>query len=209
MALDPTAVLAQIDDVLAHARAASQDSDVQMQAVATRCVAAVSRLAPPESDYVERARSIEGHAGYVADQVSGILQALRADIEAGYVRTLEELVHADVFSNFLDMAGELQRSGYKDAAAVIAGSVLEEHLRQLAEKNGVTTSKANGAPVKADTLNAELAKNGTYNALVHKQVGAWLALRNKAAHGYYSEYDQAQVAALIRDVLDFAAKHPA
>lgn len=122
---------------------------------------------------------------------------------------LEELIHADVFSDFLDMAAELQRSGYKDAAAVIAGSVLEEHLRKLAGRHGVATTKTNGAPAKADTLNADLAKAGAYNALVQKQVTAWLDLRNKAAHGRYGDYDQAQVAAFVSSVLDFAAKHPA
>jgi hypothetical protein len=114
-----------------------------------------------------------------------------------------------VFSDSLEMAAELQHNGFKDAAAVIAGSTLEEHLRKLAAKHGVAVTKPNGTPVKADTLNAELIKAETYNALVQKQVTAWLDLRNKAAHGKYGEYDDAQVAALIRDVLDFAAKYSA
>jgi hypothetical protein len=54
---------------------------------------------------------------------------------------------------------------YKDAAAVIAGSTLEEHLRKLAQKNGVAIEKADGAPKKADALNADLAGAGAYNKL--------------------------------------------
>jgi hypothetical protein len=104
--------------------------------------------------------------------LAGVLRGLRADVGAGYTRTLEELVHADLFSDFLEMADELQRSGYKDAAAVIAGSTLEEHLRKLAEKNGVAIEQPDGAPKKADTLNADLAGAAAYKKLEQKSVTA-------------------------------------
>jgi hypothetical protein len=140
----------------------------------------------------------------------GVLVALRSDIEAGYVRTLEELVHADVFADFLEMATELQNKGYKDAAAVVAGSTLEEHLRTLSAKHGLTVNKDDGSPKKADLLNAELAdraKGDAYNKLVQKQVTAWLDLRNKAAHGQYGEYEHPQVAAMISGIRDFMASN--
>jgi hypothetical protein len=50
---------------------------------------------------------------------------------------------------------------------------------------------------------------GVYNALEHKRVTAWLAMRNSAAHGDYGDYDEAAVKALIIGVRDFAAKYPA
>jgi hypothetical protein len=139
----------------------------------------------------------------------GALAALRADVEAGYMRTLEELVHADVFGDFLEMAEELVGKGYKDAAAVIAGSVLEAHLRQLADNAGIATTSTSGSPLKASRLNDELKAVPVYSALEHKSITAWLALRNDAAHGNYSNYDQKQVEALIRDVRDFMVRHPA
>ncbi len=141
--------------------------------------------------------------------LAGILRALRADIDAGYIDTLAELVHAEVFADLLEMADELQWKGYKDAAAVIAGSVLEEHLRKLAAKSGVAVAKPDGSPKKADTLNNELATATSYNKLQQKSVTAWLDLRNKAAHGEYHAYDQAQVAALVRDVREFLIRLPA
>lgn len=106
------------------------------------------------------------------------------------------------------MADELHAKKYKDPAAVIAGSVLEEHLRKLASVNGVTI-ETGGKPKKADTINADLAKVPAYNKLVQKQVTAWLGLRNDVAHGNYDQYDHAQVAALIRDVRDFMVRLPA
>ena len=125
------------------------------------------------------------------------------------MRTLEELVHADLFADFLEMADELQRGGYKDAAAVIAGSTLEEHLRKLAQRYEVAIDKPDGAPKKAATLNDELAGAGAYNKLEQKGVTAWLDLRNSAAHGKYDEYDHRQVASLIQGVRDFMVRCPA
>jgi hypothetical protein len=140
--------------------------------------------------------------------LAGVLQALRADFDAGYLRSIEELIHANVFADFLEMADELQTKDFKDPAAVLAGSVLEEHLRKLAVASGVTI-EVNGKPKKADTINAELAKAEVYNKLEQKSVTAWLDLRNKAAHGMYGEYNADQVAAVIRDVRGFMVRHAA
>lgn len=107
------------------------------------------------------------------------------------------------------MADELQKKGFKDPAAVLAGSVLEEHLRNLAQKNGVAITNADGDPLKASRLNDALKAAGAYSNLEHKSVIAWLDLRNDAAHGKYENYDAKQVASLIRDVRDFMIRHAA
>lgn len=198
------ACLAEASKVLRKSRATTEEE----AAALTRCAAAVDRFAPDGSPYAVRARATKGMPGWVLAQVAGILRALRADYQAGYLRTVEELIHADVFADLLDMAGELQRKGFKDPAAVLAGSVLEEHLRKLAIANGIKTN-AGSKTKKADTLNADLTKVGAYNRLVQKQVTAWLDLRNLAAHGRYDEYDHEQAAAMLRDVQRFVQSHPA
>ena len=139
----------------------------------------------------------------------GMLQALRDDYESGYLQSVVELVHADLFADFLDMADHLIQQGYKDPAAVVAGSVLEEHLRKLCDKHGIDVLKADGTPKKADALNSELAGAGAYSKLDQKSVTAWLDLRNKAAHGKYGEYTQEQVTLMIQGVQDFASRYPA
>jgi hypothetical protein len=138
-----------------------------------------------------------------------MLRALRDDYASGYLQSVVELIHADVFADFLDMARYLLEHDYKDAAAVITGSVLEEHLRKLCGKNGMPVAKADGSPKKTDTLNSELAEAGIYSKLDQKSVTAWLDLCNKAAHGHYSEYTKDQVALMLQGVLDFASRYPA
>lgn len=107
------------------------------------------------------------------------------------------------------LASEMHERGDKDTAAFVAGRTLEEHLRRLAVKNGISTERTKGVPYKADALNGALANIGVYNRLQQKVVTALLDLRNNAAHGQSSEYDMAQVSAMIRDVRDFMTRFPA
>lgn len=62
-------------------------------------------------------------------------------------------------------------------------------------------------PKKADTLNADLVKAGAYNILDQKSVTSWLDLRNKAAHGNYSDHTQEQVNLMLQGTLEFIGRN--
>jgi len=186
-------------------------------AVAAACVsvaASIERLTPPGSHYRKAmdqifARYHDPHVLENLEGLVGLLSAVRADLQAGYFKTVAELLHADLFGDFLEMGKELLDKGFKDPAAVVAGSVLEEHLRKLCEKAGVDVAKPDGSWRNADALNADLAKAGVYGTLEQKAVTAWLALRNHAAHGRYGEYDHPLVAQLLDGIRGFLIRHPA
>lgn len=93
--------------------------------------------------------------------------------------------------------------------SVVEMAHAEVQLKALATRHGVSIQAPNGGPKKMDAVNAELRAGGVYNALEHKQVTAWLAIRNSAAHGSYADYDAATVTALVIGMRDFAAKYPA
>jgi len=140
----------------------------------------------------------------------GILSAVKQEIEGGWLFTVKGLISAEIFSDFLEMAQYLLDEGYKDAAAVMVGSVLEEHLRQLCIKNSIPiVSIKDGKSVakKADLLNAELAAKSIYNKLDQKIVTAWLDLRNKAAHGKYADYSKDQVILMQQGVTEFMSRN--
>jgi hypothetical protein len=147
------------------------------------------------------------------ETVLGILKAIRRDYETGRTRKYEELLRADTFSDYLEMALHLLDEGYKDPAAVLAGSTLEAHLKALGQKLGVsvTFDDAKGKRVhkKADTVSADLVKANAYHANDHKAVIAWLGMRNDAAHGDYAKYEAASVRLLIESVRDFMRRCPA
>ncbi len=144
-----------------------------------------------------------------AEQGIAILHAIRSEIDGGWLFTLKGLITAEVFADFIEMAEHLLETGYKDPAAVMCGSVLEEHLRQLCKKNAIATEIEKDdkqIPKKADRLNSELAKNEVYSKLDQKMVTAWLDLRNKAAHGKYDEYTKDQVKNMLVAVTEFMAR---
>lgn len=153
---------------------------------------------------------------YLYDVLSGlgILRAVREDVRDGRLATVREMVHAEVFDDFLEMADYFMSEGrgYKDAAAVIAGGVLEGHLRKLAQKHNIATENRTPKgprPKKADTLNANLASDGVYNKIQQKIITGWLGIRNDAAHAHYDEYTNDQVTSLIGDVREFISRFPA
>lgn len=137
-----------------------------------------------------------------------ILKAIRHEIDQDWLTTISQIVSAEIFSDFLEMADHLLEHKYKDPAAVIIGSVLEEHIRQLCKNHGIDTTFLKGGdmvPKKADTMNADLAKASVYNLMVQKNVTAWLDLRNKAAHGQYTEYNIDNVKLMYQGVLQFVS----
>lgn len=186
------------------------------QALVTKAIAAINRIGGSNSTYaheVDRLLKKLDHLHLHTSSIMGVVAALRDDLKAGYIRSLVEVVHSELFSDFLEMAQHLCDAAYKDAAAVIAGSTLESHLRNLCHKAciPIEITKAGGDVVakKAEAMNSELAAATVYSKLDQKCVTAWLDLRNKAAHGKYDEYKQEQVELLVSGIRDFIVRNPA
>ena len=156
--------------------------------------------------YVEFGKSVKGRVINDLNAGVAILNAIKSEIEGGWLNTIKGLISAEIFADFLEMAEHLLENNYKDPAAVLTGSVLEEHLRQLCSKTGIETEVETGKgmkPKKADLINAELNKTEVYNKLDQKAITSWLDLRNKAAHGKYDDYSQEQVSLMLQGVSDF------
>ncbi len=214
-------LIKQLDDVIRkyeHLRSKAEYDDlsggttvVELIELRTLAKTAIERVGGQGSEYYNSAVSVAGSEAAYGRQINrlvGIILALKSDIEAGYLSTIEELLHGELFVDFLEMASYLLDEGYKDASAVIAGSTLEAHLRQICNKRGIDTEPG-GKPKKADRINSELAKASAYSKLVQKNITAWLDLRNKAAHGKYDEYVKEEVSLMIAGVRDFLTRYPA
>ncbi len=154
-------------------------------------------------------RQVDSIYVYSIEVGINILQTLRYEIEQGWLISIKQLVTAEIFSDFLEMSKYLLDAKYKDPAAVMIGSVLEEHLRQLCISNSIDITVLKGLdniPKKADLLNSDLTKACVYGILEQKSVTAWLDLRNRAAHGKYGEYTMEQVEWMYLGVLDFISR---
>lgn len=206
-----------LDDVVAHYESINEYpnsvTDEEVTEIYVRLRAALTRLAPVDSDYVRVANEVisntESSTGWKAQQLYAVARSLKRDFKNQFVAaTFAALVRADLFDDFLEMAEHLLSAGYKDPSAVIIGAVLEEHLRRLCSLHGIAVID-NGKARKAESLNADLASKAIYSKLDQKSITAWQDLRNKAAHGQFNGYTDDQVDLMLKGVRDFVSRYPA
>jgi len=214
-------LLQQIDDTLSYQKVMRENSKYEdlsglgsweYERIITMALAVIQRVTGTESVYTQQAQKYERPVYSSYKAIIGILESLREALAADYLDTASELIHASIFGDFLEMSQHLLDEGYKDASAVIAGSSLEAHLRQLCSNNGIDTTVITSSvlkPKKADKMNSDLTRKKAYSKLDQKNVTAWLDLRNKAAHGEYEKYNSDQVGLLISGIRDFITRNPA
>lgn len=135
------------------------------------------------------------------DAVQGlaILKAVKEDLDQGFLNTVEELVSADIFTDFLEIAEHLLEHKYKDPAASLTGAVLEKGLRNYGMKKGVKVKKSDDL----NTLNQKLADVKIYNRLRQKEIQVWNDIRNNADHGHFEEYTREDVDSMLKGVRRF------
>ena len=162
--------------------------------------------------FLEFDKVVDGNSPTDLGAGVAILEAIRDEISGGWLFDLRSLITAEVFSDFLEMAQHLLNTGYKDPAAVMAGSVLEEHLRQLCIIHDVPIdfeTDENAVPKKADRLNSDLAKADIYSKIDQKAVTNWFGIRNSAAHRKYEEYSKEQIVNMLKGITEFMSRVPA
>jgi hypothetical protein len=120
-------------------------------------------------------------------------------------------VRQDVFEDFLEMAEHIAANIMAAPAAVLAGSVLEDHVRKLAVANEIDVLDDEGRPRKFEQLTIELRghEGARISEAQRKQLAAWYAVRTDAAHGHFDNVVDDDVARMIDGIRDFMLRHPA
>ncbi len=127
-----------------------------------------------------------------------VFLAAKEDYEGGYLFNLRGLIKAEVLTDALEQAEELLNRGYKDPSCVLTGISLEIAIKDLIQRHGLPTGKL-------DKMNVDLCKASVYNVAKQKQITAWADLRNKAAHGDWNGYSDADVQDMLSGVRRFLA----
>ena len=173
-----------------------------------------------ESAFYYRCKKAEGMRDEnVGPELKGVLTAMKQNIEQGYLKSARREILEEFSGDYLEMANNLnEREGLHIAAAVIAGTTLEEGVRQLARSHLTTDKKTNGDPDSVESLNIKLKE--FYNAklmdqrLVTKEYG----IRTQAAHGQWnSDKDDPKakedhkriVDLMIKNIEDFLKRNSA
>jgi hypothetical protein len=199
----------------------------EISKLTTLCAHAVERWAPPNSAHVKRMNHYlaknygKGNEHLRALDLHGVVSAIWEDYVKDRLANFSEIVRGEVYSDFLSLADHLleeERKGNAsvNAAAVLIGGVLEEHLRKLCQKSSPAipldypASKGKMQRKNLERLNTDLYKHPVYLAGDHKLITAWGEIRNQAAHKTgLTVADQKKVEAMLIGVQDFITRYPA
>ena len=141
----------------------------------------------------------KGYARHDATVGLATLKSAREDIEGGYLQKVENLVSAEIFNDFLEMAEHLLDNEYKDPAAFLVGAVLEDGLRRLCGNNDLTVKSGDNI----SSLNKKLADSEAHNRLKQRDIEVWNKLRDYADHGRFEQYKVDDVSDMLKGVRSF------
>ena len=110
---------------------------------------------------------------------------------------IRQLAQADLFDSELDAARELTRNKFNRAAGVVAGVVLERHLKEVCANHNVTLRKK--APQISD-LNDALKKADVIDIPQWRSIQHLGDIRNLCAHDKQSEPTAEQVREILAGV---------
>jgi len=148
------------------------------------------------------------------EQCVSRLKGLKDDFAKGLFSDLSLQIEAEIAADYMGQAEQLLAKGQTGQydhvpAAVLAGAVLEKGLRTLCTKQTppLPLVDPKGNPLMMNRLIDELKKAGVFNELKAKQLRAWADIRNKAAHGEFSEFNRSDVETMISGINNFLADY--
>jgi len=178
--------------------------------LATRLQALFDRITRPSDTYGRHAEELRPERVHIKVlELAYLGYALKDDLEAGWANSFAELVRAESSAEMMQIADDLSAGGYKDAAAVIAGTALELHLRALANLESIPVTDAKGKFRKADQIRQDLHGLQVTTKPQDRRILYWLSIRNSAAHGDFTEYSKDEVSGLLDEVRAFIESMPA
>jgi hypothetical protein len=126
--------------------------------------------------------------------VKGSLRAMRADVDAGLVGTVERRAIGEVIADMLGLAKEALGYGEKsrNVAAVLTAAAFEDTIRKM----GATLANVQGRPDLADVLTALKTAKVIVGAPLTTAQG-YLKFRNDALHADWANLDQATVSSCL------------
>ena len=181
----------------------------------TSCIAVLDHVVPPASllrKTVDSWHSLNNEPSKV-EFATAFLKSVKKELIAGSLGSLAHQIEAEVLADYLGQAESLiagSRNGAEHvAAAVVAGAALERCLRVLCASLTPQELTVNdkGAPIGMTAIIDSLKRRQAYNELQAKELRAWAAIRNAAAHGEFDSFTRDQVNNMISGIARFLREH--
>ena len=132
---------------------------------------------------------------WAVQKLCGNLTSLIEEIELGLLKKAEYIFTATAFDDFLDHAEHFHKSGKKMESSVLSSIVFEDTLRKISSKYNASNS---GDSI--ETIIDNLTKANAWTSVKAKRIKAHAAVRNKALHANWEEFEHRDVGELIKGV---------
>jgi hypothetical protein len=175
----------------------------------TNCTTLLDQMLPTSSVHrltAEQFKTIKNNRGSLQFGIQ-FLKAISEDFDQGFFDDIGIQIETEIATDYLGQAiilveSELREQISSAPAAVLAGVVLEKCLRSMCEHLSPPepTTQNNGKLLTLNPLIEALRKRDAFNEVQAKQLRAWAAIRNSAAHGQFEEFSTEQVKAMIRGI---------
>jgi hypothetical protein len=182
----------------------------------TSCVTLLDQILPehhPHRKAVEGLAQISNEKGKLEWGIS-FLKGIEDDFKKGFLASLGIAIESEVAADYMGQAEHLLSEGQPGKydhvpAAVLSGAMLEKALRTLCgeQQPPVPIKTSNGEPKTLNPLIDDLKKAGLFNEAKAKQLRAWAAIRNHAAHGEFDQFAKSDVEQMIQGINNFLADY--
>ena len=199
-----------------HAQFGGGATDDDYAQFNSMCLSSIERIAARGSTYYQQALRELDHQGSLTSAVLSaglyaLASSLKQDIQGDMTATFQEIENARILEEFLAMADVLVIEGCLDGALVLAGSVLQSHLRHLAVKHDIRPPRNGAGQVRRATageINAALTEVA-YAGDEGKKVSISLSAFHQVVEGHSEDLSKQSVNAFIRYVRAFMEAYPA
>ena len=157
---------------------------------------------PRTKSFLESAKQIRGiliapqalaaAGGRARDLAVGYLRTLLADIDSGFLVTLERRFVGEITGDFLSLAKLTFSDKQTGVAAVLASAAIEDAFKRLALANGLDVRDKD----MPEVIGA-LSGKGLLSGAQLPVAKSYVQLRNKAMHAQFDKIDAAEVGSLI------------
>ena len=168
----------------------------------TSAVNLIHYVAPPEAHIAKECDRFladddlkRGVTSSVLVQMLGLLTGAKDEWEQGLFGKIEYIVAGATFDDFLDHAAEYHKGNRKIESSVLASAVLEDTVKKIAHKNGLSTENKTLYP-----LIDELVKANVFTPVKAKRVRSFAGVRNHALHAEWDKFDISDVGAMIKGI---------
>lgn len=181
----------------------------------TSCIAVLDQVVSTSSllrKTVDKFHALGNEPSKVQFAVA-FLRSVKTELQNGSLDSLALQIESAVLSDYLSQAESILKESTGELtyvpAAVLAGASLERSLRTICSRLEPSEPVVND---KEDFLGMNalidvLKRRQVFNEVQAKQLRAWVAIRNSAAHGKFEEFSRHQVEQMLKGITAFIAQH--